>query len=56
MAHTPTIVTILADAKAAGYTVTRANCTLHGKAAFNVTGYPCLFSKEGVMRLIGIYA
>ena len=56
MTKTTTVATLLADAKAAGYTVTRANCTLHGKVAFNVSGYPCLFSKDGLMRLVGIYA
>lgn len=55
MTHTPTIVTILADAKKQGMVVTKACGTVNGQTAYKVEGKTGLFSKTGLTQLIGIY-
>jgi len=51
----PTIATILADAKKAGYIVTKASATVNGQAAYKVEGQNGLFTKTGLMQLVGVY-
>lgn len=51
----PTIKQVLADAKKAGYIVTKASAKVNGGALYKVEGQGGLFTKTGLMRLIGIY-
>ena len=53
---TPSIATILAAAKKAGYAVTKANATVNGATAYKVEGYPGLFTKTGLAELVGVAA
>lgn len=55
MSNTVAIATVLADAKKAGYVVTKASATVNGQAAYKVEGQNGLFTKNGLMQLIGIY-
>jgi len=56
MTTAPTISTVLADAKAAGYTVTKAPNKVNNQTAYKVAGKPGLFTKTGLMQLVGTYA
>lgn len=51
----PTIATVLADAKKAGFVVTKSSAKVNGATAYKVEGKPGLFTKTGLMQLIGIY-
>lgn len=51
----PTITTILADAKKQGLVVTKAAAKVNGETAYKVEGQHGLFTKSGLMQLIGIY-
>lgn len=51
----PTIKVVLADAKKAGFVVSKAPGKVNGVAAYRVAGKPGLFTKAGLMQLIGIY-
>jgi hypothetical protein len=51
----PTIAVVLADAKKAGFNVTKAAATVNGAAAYKVEGKPGLFTKQGLMELVGVY-
>ncbi len=51
----PTIATILADAKKAGLVVTKSASKVNGQTAYKVEGKPGLFTKQGLMELIGVY-
>ena len=53
---TPNLVTILTDAKKQGLKVTKASCTVNGQSAYRVEGRPGLFTKQGLMDIIGLYA
>lgn len=55
MNQQPTIAIVLADAKKAGYVVSKASATVNGQAAYKVEGQAGLFTKTGLMQLIGIY-
>jgi hypothetical protein len=52
----PTLATILADAKKAGFVVTKAAAKVNGATAYKVEGKPGLFTKNGLMELVGLYA
>jgi len=51
----PTIATVLADAKKQGLVVTKAGAKVNGQTAYKVEGQHGLFTKTGLMQLIGIY-
>lgn len=51
----PTIATILADAKKAGLVVTKSASKVNGQTAYKVEDKPGLFTKQGLMELIGVY-
>jgi len=51
-----TLRQVLADAKHIGYRVTRAKGTVNGRGTFHVAGENGLFTKKGLMDLIGVYA
>lgn len=53
--NAPTIATILADAKKAGLIVTKSASKVNGRTAYKVEGKPGLFTKQGLMDLIGVY-
>jgi hypothetical protein len=55
MSKEPTIATILADAKNAGYEVTKSVNKVNGATAYKIVGRPGLFTKTGLMQLLGIY-
>ena len=55
MSNQITIATVLADAKKAGYVVTKALATVNGQTAYKVEGQNGLFTKAGLMELIGAY-
>ena len=55
MNQQPTIATILADAKKAGLVVTKSSNKVNGAPAYKVEGKPGLFTKQGLMDLIGVY-
>lgn len=55
MTQQPTITIILADAKKAGLVVTKSASKVNGATAYKVEGKPGLFSKTGLMQLIGVY-
>ena len=55
MSQQPTIATILADAKKQGLIVTKASSKVNGATAYKVEGKPGLFTKQGLMELIGVY-
>ena len=55
MSQQPTIAIILADAKKAGFVVTKAPNKVNGATAYKVEGKPGLFTKTGLMELIGVY-
>lgn len=55
MSNQPTIATVLADAKNAGFTVTKASNTVNGRTAYKVEGQNGVFTKTGLMQLIGVY-
>jgi len=52
---TPNIKTVLADAKKAGFVVTKSANKVNGATAYKVSGHPGLFTKQGLMELIGVY-
>lgn len=51
----PTIAVVLADAKKAGFVVTKSASKVNGATAYKVEGKPGLFTKQGLMELIGVY-
>lgn len=51
----PTIATVLADAKKQGLVVTKSSAKVNGQTAYKVAGQPGLFTKSGLMELIGVY-
>jgi hypothetical protein len=51
----PTIATVLADAKKQGIVVTKLPNTVNGQTAYKVEGRAGLFTKAGLMELIGVY-
>ena len=51
----PSIKTVLADAKKAGFVVTKAHNKVNGASAYKVAGQHGLFTKTGLMELIGVY-
>ena len=53
--NAPTITVVLADAKKAGLVVTKSASKVNGATAYKVEGKPGLFTKTGLMQLIGIY-
>jgi hypothetical protein len=53
--NAPTITVVLADAKKAGLIVTKSGSKVNGAAAYKVEGKSCLFTKTGLMELIGVY-
>lgn len=52
--NAPTIKTVLSDAKKAGFAVTKANAKVNGQTAYKVEGKPGLFTKHGLMQLLGM--
>lgn len=55
MSNQPTIATILADAKKQGLVVAKAAAKVNGQTAYKVEGQNGLFTKTGLMQLIGLY-
>ena len=53
--NAPTIAVVLADAKKAGLVVTKSASKVNGATSYKVEGKPGLFTKTGLMKLIGIY-
>ena len=53
--NAPTIAVVLADAKKAGLVVTKSASKVNGSAAYKVEGKPGLFTKQGLMELVGVY-
>ena len=53
--NSPTIAVVLADAKKAGFVVTKSASKVNREAAYKVEGKPGLFTKTGLMQLLGIY-
>lgn len=53
--NNPSIDVVLADAKKAGLVVTKTKNKVNGQAAFKIEGKPGLFTKLGLMELIGFY-
>jgi hypothetical protein len=51
----PTIATILADAKDAGYEVTKSVNKVNGATAYKIVGHPGIYTKTGLMQLLGVY-
>ena len=51
----PTITTVLADAKKAGLVVTKSASKVNSATAYEIEGKPGLFTKQGLMDLIGVY-
>lgn len=51
----PTIAQVLAEAKKAGFVVTKASAKVNGATAYKVEGQVGVFTKSGLMRLVGIY-
>jgi hypothetical protein len=51
----PTIATVLADSKKQGLVVTKSASKVNGATAYTVNGKIGLFTKTGLMQLIGIY-
>lgn len=54
-ANIPTIAIILSDAKRSGLIVTKSASKVNGQTAYKVEGKPGLFTKHGLVELIGIY-
>lgn len=50
-----TITTILSDAKKQGLVITKAAAKVNGQTVYKVEGQRGLFTKTGLMQLIGIY-
>jgi len=55
-ANSVTIREVLADAKRHGLEVTRAKRLVNGTQAYSVWGKNGLFTKQGLVNLVGIYA
>ena len=55
MSQQPTITTILSDAKKAGLVATKSASKVNGATAYKVEGKPGLFTKTGLMELVGVY-
>lgn len=53
--NAPTITTILADAKKAGLVVKKSASQVNGATVYAVEGKPGLFTKQGLMELVGVY-
>lgn len=53
--NAPTIAVVLADAKKAGLIVTKSASKVNGAPAYKVEGKPGLFTKTGLMELLGVY-
>lgn len=53
--NSPTIAVVLADAKKAGLVVTKSASKVNGATAYKVEGKPGLFTKQGLMELVGVY-
>ena len=53
MTKEPTIAAILADAKKQGFVVTKAPAKVNGQSAYKVKGKHGLFTKQGLMQLVG---
>lgn len=53
MNKAPTIKQLLTEAKAHGYEVTKARAKLNGQQAYQVKGHNGLFTKNGLMGLLG---
>ena len=53
--NAPTIAVVLADAKKAGLVVTKSASKVNGATAYKVEGKPGLFTKQGLMELVGVY-
>ena len=53
MTKEPTIAAILADAKKQGFVVTKAPAKVNGQSAYKVEGKHGLFTKQGLMQLVG---
>jgi len=51
-----TIATVLADAKKQGLKITKSTSTVNGQSAYKVEGKPGLFTKQGLMEIVGLYA
>ena len=55
MSKEPTVAQVLADAKKAGFAVTKVGAKVNGATAYKVEGQNGLFTKTGLMRLIDTY-
>ena len=53
--NAPSIAVVLADAKKAGFVVTKAASKINGATAYRVEGNPGLYTKHYLMELIGCY-
>ena len=53
--NAPLIAVVLSDAKKAGLVVTKAASRVNGAAAYKIEGKPGLFTKTGLMEIIGVY-
>ena len=53
--NAPTITVVLTDAKKAGFVVTKSASKVNGATAYKVEGQHGLFTKQGLMQLIGVY-
>ena len=53
--NAPTIATVLSDAKKSGLIVTKFAGKVNGATAYKVEGKPGLFTKQGLMELVGVY-
>lgn len=53
--NAPTFAVVLADAKKSGFVVTKSESKVNGATAYKVEGKPGLFTKQGLMELVGVY-
>ena len=53
--NTPTITVVMSDAKKTGFVVTKSASKVNGAIAYKVEGKPGLFTKQGLMELVGVY-
>jgi len=51
----PTIKVVLADARRLGFIIRIAGPKLNGMRAYKVLGHVGIYSKTGLMELLGIY-
>lgn len=55
MSIQPTTATIIADAKKYGLRVRKSLVKVNGATAYKVEGRPGIYTKTGLMKLVGVY-